>query len=97
MNVYYDGTLVGKSPCTVAMSKKDLTQGKRITIVSDGIKVNQTFLNRKINVGILAVDLLGGIIPAFIDLATGALYSPSPPYHKLPINQGRQIILNNLY
>jgi uncharacterized protein YceK len=77
-NVYYDGTLVGKSPCTITMSKKDLTQGKHITIVADGVKVNQTFLNRKINVGILAVDLVCGVIPAIVDLATGALYSPSP-------------------
>lgn len=77
-DVYYNGDLVGKAPCTVTLSKKDLKQCINITIKAEGLKVNQTFLNRRINVGIVAIDLVCGIFPAFVDMATGALYSPSP-------------------
>lgn len=77
-DVYYDGGYVGKTPCTITLSKSDLKQSKIITIRTQGEKVSQTFLNRKVNIGIVAIDLVCGVIPAIIDLATGALYSPYP-------------------
>jgi len=69
--VLVDGTRVGTTPMSVDLSN-DQTHTVTFRIV--GLSPVTCVLNRKVGVGWVVLDVLGGLIPVIIDAATGSWY-----------------------
>lgn len=69
LTVFLAASLICSSCATVFQGK--ITECQKLQ------KANKT--HRQIRPGILVLDLLFGFIPAFIDIATGAIYEKQTP------------------
>ena len=76
--IYVDGAYVAEAPETVKIAKGKLRDGANLTIKADGYKDQNAKVGRKMMVGWLVLDIVTGLVPAIIDLATGNIYKATP-------------------
>ncbi len=74
--VYIDGTLMGKTPLVLSLkANKSYT----VQVKAKGYTSSTKMLNNKIGIHWVVLDVLGGLLPALIDLATGNWYTLETP------------------
>lgn len=69
--VWVDGNRVGTTPMSLDLSIKD---SHTVTFRMDGRDEITCIVNRKVGVGWVVLDVLGGLVPIVIDAATGSWY-----------------------
>ncbi len=70
--VYIDGKLLGETPVALKLeSKKSYT----IEFKKKGYASKTTIITNHVGAGWIILDVLGGLVPAIVDAATGAWYS----------------------
>ena len=69
--VYVNGNLMGETPVALKL-KTD--KSYTIEFRKEGYETKTYFLNNKVGVGWIVLDVLAGLIPIVVDAATGAWY-----------------------
>ena len=89
VEIFINGFYAGKTPLPLNL---ETNKSYHIEFRSPDKESKVYILNRKVKTGWLILDVLTGIIPVFIDAATGALYSFDE--NKIFINvQGEQFVI----
>lgn len=70
-DVFINGNRVGSTPMSLDLSNKE---SHSITFRMAGRSDVTCLLNRKVGVGWVVLDVLGGLVPIVIDAATGSWY-----------------------
>lgn len=69
--VYVNGSYMGDTPFAIKLkTDKEYT----VEFRKEGYKPKTYFLNNKVGVGWIVLDVLAGLIPIVVDAATGAWY-----------------------
>ena len=63
------------TPATIQLPR---SKAYLLTVSKEGYKTETIAINRRISGGILILDILGGIVPVVVDIATGAWYNLDP-------------------
>jgi PEGA domain len=69
--VYVNGNLSGKTPFLLSLNTKI---SYALEFKKDGYENKTILLNNSVGGGWIVLDILGGILPLFIDIGTGAWY-----------------------
>lgn len=75
--VYYNGSLIGTSPCSVKIPKKSLGTAT-VRVEADGYKPQEIKFTRKLKMGAVIADCITGFVWLIPDFLTGAIYKSSP-------------------
>jgi len=69
--VWVDGANMGKAPIALELSKR---KSYMVTFKMDGKEDRTYSVGNHVKAGIVVLDVLGGLIPAIVDAATGSWY-----------------------
>lgn len=86
--VFYNGSLVGTSPCSVQIPKKSLGSAT-VRVEAEGYKPQEITFTRKLKMGAVFLDCITGFVWLMPDFLTGAIYKASPQkvHYDLPISE----------
>ncbi len=86
--VYVNGNFQGEAPTYIKVPRKH-TQNVKVAIKADNFKSTEIEMTSKLSAGFLFLDIISGIIPLGVDLASGNIFAPYPKrikYFLEPIN-----------
>jgi hypothetical protein len=76
--VYLDGKFEGEAPQRVQIPKAALRNGAMITVKAEGFKETNMKISRKVQIGMVALDVVTGGVWLIIDFVTGNIYTATP-------------------
>jgi hypothetical protein len=78
-NVYANGSYVGKAPEKMRIKKRSLRKtGGTVEVKMEGYESQTIKIYRKPRWGLVAADVVTGIVPLVIDIVTGNIYGVRP-------------------
>ena len=88
--VYYNGDFIGNVPVKVKVPKNAKQGNSTITIEAENYQTSSVQLSRKWSFGYTVLDIMTGVVPLIIDVATQNIYQPKPARIKynLTLNTG---------
>ncbi|TKB96873.1 hypothetical protein [Pedobacter cryophilus] len=76
--IFVNGKYEKTAPETVQIPKAALKNGSIITIKADGYQNTEIKINRKVQIGMVALDIVTGGIWLIVDFITGNIYTATP-------------------